>query len=320
MAPCIIGAVSALKVCVAPKGVRPFLEDAVVEGGAALASPEDAEGLVWASSTGAADLRALLDLHDNIRWVQLPWAGIEPFLSVLDDNHRFTAGQGVYAAPVAEHALALALAGLRNLKARALARSWVRPNGGPADGLSLLGGKVVIVGAGGIARSLVALLAPFRCALTVVRRRSVPFAGGDGLVRTVTFEARREAFAGADVVFLAAALTPETRGMIGAAELACMPRHAWLVNVARGALVDTGALVDALARGVIGGAALDVTDPEPLPEDHPLWRSERCVITPHVGNTPEMAVPLLKERVRDNVRRYAAREPLLGVVDVAAGY
>lgn len=99
-----------------------------------------------------------------------------------------------------------------------------------------------------------------------------------------------------------------------------LPRHAWLVNVARGRHVVTEDLVRVLQDGAIGGAGLDVVDPEPLPDGHPLWSLPNCFITPHVGNTPDMAVPLLSARVRDNVRRYLAGEPLLGPVDVDAGY
>jgi phosphoglycerate dehydrogenase-like enzyme len=84
--------------------------------------------------------------------------------------------------------------------------------------------------------------------------------------------------------------------------------------------VVTDDLVRVLADGAIGGAALDVTDPEPLPDGHPLWSEPRCLLTPHVGNTPEMAVPLLSARVRENVRRFLADEELLGPVDVDAGY
>ncbi|MCC7109309.1 MAG: hydroxyacid dehydrogenase [Deltaproteobacteria bacterium] len=292
--------------------MRPFVKDAVLAGGGVLVPVEQAEALVWVSPTGADELRALLDQHAQLRWVQLPWAGVEPFASLFDAKRVFTAGQGVYAEEVAEHALALSLAGLRDLKRRAQATAWQKPSG-----LSLLRGQVTLVGAGGIAQVLARLLAPFEVALTVVRRRDEPFPGA---VRTLTLAQRHDAFASADVVILCCALTRETRGLVGRAELAAMRPHAWLVNVARGALIDTAALVEALAAGRIGGAALDVTDPEPLPTGHPLWSSERCLITPHVANTPEMAVPVLSRRVTENVRRFAAGAPLLGVVDVAAGY
>ena len=116
------------------------------------------------------------------------------------------------------------------------------------------------------------------------------------------------------------ALTPETEGIIAADELALMERHAWLVNVARGGHVVTDDLVTALRGGVIGGAGLDVTDPEPLPDDHPLWALPNALLTPHTGNTREMAKPLLGARIRENVRRYGAGEPLIGPIDPDLGY
>src|SRR5207302_7524225 len=115
------------------------------------------------------------------------------------------------------------------------------------------------------------------------------------------------------------ALTPATAGIVGEAELAAMPDHAVLVNVARGPHVVTDDLAAALQSGTIGGAGLDVTDPEPLPDDHPLWTAPNCIVTPHTGNTPDMARPLLAARITENVRRFAAGEPLIGVVDPEAG-
>ena len=129
-----------------------------------------------------------------------------------------------------------------------------------------------------------------------------------------------DALPGADLVVLALALTPDTEGMFTASEFSLMEDHAWIVNVARGRHVVTDDLVEALRAGTIGGAGLDVTDPEPLPDGHPLWSLPNCIITPHVGNTPEMAKPLLAARVTDNVRRFARGEELIGLVDVDAGY
>ena len=124
----------------------------------------------------------------------------------------------------------------------------------------------------------------------------------------------------ADAVIVALALTPETTGLIGAAALAAMRSDAWLCNVGRGGHVVTDDLTEALRTGTIAGAVLDVTDPEPLPDGHPLWALDNCVITPHVGNTPEMGLPLIAERVRVNVERWIAGNALLGPVDVTAGY
>ena len=99
-----------------------------------------------------------------------------------------------------------------------------------------------------------------------------------------------------------------------------MPEHAWLVNVARGAHVDTDALLSAIDDGQIGGACLDVTDPEPLPDDHPLWQHHNVLVTPHVGNTEDMGVPLLAAHIERNVARFGKGEMLEGIVDAEAGY
>jgi phosphoglycerate dehydrogenase-like enzyme len=302
-----------LRVHVAPRGTRDFLRDAVADGGGVVVDDiDDADAVVWTSPRDPSGLRALLQRRPDLPWVQLPWAGIEHYLDVIDDRRVWTAAQGIYADDVAEHVLALTLAGLRDLKNRALASTWQAPSG-----LSLRGANVTVFGAGGITRALLPLLAPFGVHLTVVRRRAEPVAGA---ARVLSLDERIAAISDADVVVLALALTPRTRGIFGARELSAMKTTAWLVNVARGGHVDTEALVAALARGAIGGAALDVTEPEPLPDGHPLWSEPRCLITPHCANTPQMAVPVLTERVRDNVRRRIAGLPLLGVVDVDAGY
>lgn len=206
----------------------------------------------------------------------------------------------------------LALAGLRLLPQRVTARSW-----GESAGQSLYDEPVTILGGGGIATSLLELLAPFRAAATVIRRRPDPVPSA---ARTLPPARLAEALASATVVFLALALTPATERIIGAAQLAAMRSDAWLVNVARGRHVDTDALVAALRGDVIGGAALDVTDPEPLPDGHPLWQLENCIITPHTADTAQMTEHLLGRRIQDNVARFAAGEPLLGIVDHAAGY
>jgi phosphoglycerate dehydrogenase-like enzyme len=273
-----------------------------------------ADALVWLDSYDIDGLRGALATAARARWIQLPFAGVDRVLAagLLELNRTWTSGKGAYSEPVAEHALALALAGLRALPQRITARSWGEP-----AGESLYDEPVTILGAGGIAESLMELLAPFRAAVTVVRRRreSVP-----GAVRTLPQSALHEALAGARVVFLALALTPGTERIIGPAELAVMRPDSWLVNVARGRHVDTGALVAALRDGTIGGAALDVTDPEPLPDTHPLWRLEHCIITPHTADTPEMVERMLARRIRENVASFVAGEPLTGLVDPAAGY
>jgi phosphoglycerate dehydrogenase-like enzyme len=291
---------------------RPWLADAVREGGGEPVTEGAAEAVVWTDPKDPAGLRGLLDDQPEIRWVQLPWAGIEPYLDVLDDDRMWTCGKGVYSDPVAEQALMLGLAGLRGMGTYARASTWEGPRGH-----NLLGATVVVLGGGGITESFVRLVEPFGCEVVVVRRREEPFPGA---TRTVTLDALDDELPGADLVVLALALTPETEGLFDERRLRLLPAHAWLVNVARGRHVVTDDLVRVLRDGAIGGAGLDVTDPEPLPDGHPLWSLPSCLLTPHVGNTPEMAVPLLAARVRENVRRFVAGEVLIGPVDVAAGY
>jgi phosphoglycerate dehydrogenase-like enzyme len=288
------------------------MADAIVAGGGHVVPPSEAVGLIWASPRDAAGLAATLDQAPQIEWVQLPFAGIEQFLHLIDDDRLWTCGKGVYAEPVGELAVTLALAGLRGLSTYTRANRWGEP-----AGRNLQGGRVTVLGGGGITEVLLRLLRPFDCHVTVVRNRVQPMEGADVVLAADRYT---DALPGADVVFLALALTPETEGIISADELSLMERHAWLINVARGGHVVTDDLVVALRAHEIGGAGLDVTDPEPLPPDHALWTLPNCLITPHVGNTPEMAAPLLSERIRANVRRYAEGEELLGPVDVELGY
>jgi phosphoglycerate dehydrogenase-like enzyme len=305
-----------LRVALAPTPARPWAPAAVEAAGAqVVAVGSDADVLLYLSPSDTEGLAVALKECPNAAWVQLPWAGIEAFVAagVLDPSRTWTCGKGVYAEPVAEHALALALAGLRDLPERVRATSW-----GQQGGVSLYDGKVTILGGGGITECLIDLMTPMRTQITVVRRDTS--AALPGVARVLPPDALHEAVADADAVILALALTPETTGVIDAAALRAMQPHAWLVNVARGGHVVTDDLVTALREHWIGGAALDVTEPEPLPDDHPLWDLPNCIITPHTANSLEMGLPLLAKRVTENLRRYDAGEPLIGLVDLDAGY
>ncbi|MEN9553124.1 MAG: hypothetical protein RLY24_719, partial [Actinomycetota bacterium] len=250
-------------IAVGPDTSPEWVRDAVRAGGGEIVDASRADGLIWTAARDVAGLEELLRQHPHLPWVQLPFAGIENFLVVIDDGRIWTCGKGVYAEPVAEHALSLALAGMRNVANYARQEKWTGP-----VGRNLLNANVSIVGGGGITESLIRLLAPFNCDITVVRRNVDHIEGADTVVG---IEHLVDALVGADVVFLALSLTPETKGLIGRPELEIMESHAWLVNVARGQHIVTDDLVWALENNVIGGAALDVTDPEPLPEGHTLW-------------------------------------------------
>lgn len=275
----------------------------------------ETRGLIWSGSGGPRGLAEALEKAPDVEWVQLPAAGIESFTDagVVRSGIRFTAAQGAYSAPVAEHTVALVLASLRQFTQRARATSW-----GESAGLPLYGRSVLIVGGGGIAEEIARLLAPFDVSITALRRNADrPVAGAE---RTVGSDALHEELARADVVIVALALVPATVGMFGAEEFAAMKPDAVLVNIARGRHIDTDALVASLESGRLYGVGLDVTDPEPLPEGHPLWSIDRVLITPHTANTKAMLEPLFAERVRSNVERYVSGGDLIGEVDIDAGY
>lgn len=300
------------RIAIGPSTSPEWVKEAVTAGGGEVVEAVDASAVVWTNARDPQGLQDLLAEHPHIEWVQVPFAGIENFLPIIDDSRIWTCGKGVYAEPVAEQAVAMALAGMRNIAQYSRATSWTGP-----VGRNLLNANVTILGGGGITESLIRLLAAFNCKITVVRRTVEHIEGADTVVGT---ENLVDALVGADLVVLALSLTAETEGLLGRPEFELMEPHAWIVNVARGKHIVTDDLVWALQNNVIGGAALDVTDPEPLPSDHPLWSLPNCIITPHVGNTPEMAIPLLSERITANVSRYVAGEDLIGLVDVRNGY
>jgi phosphoglycerate dehydrogenase-like enzyme len=295
---------------------EPGLEDAVARGGGSAAPAEEADGVIWINPRDPEGLKELLS-RSPARWVQLPFAGIESFFAagVIDPALTWTCAKGIYGHACAEHALALMLAGSRRLAHHARAKRWDEPGFGSPE-RRLKGATLLIVGMGGIGRALAEIVGPLEMRVIGTSRsgRAV-----DGV------EVHRSSEMGsllgdADYVAVCAALTDETRGLIGKDELGAMKSEAWLVNVARGGLVDTDALVGALRDGEIAGAALDVTDPEPLPPDHELWSMDQVLITPHVANTWDMALPELRDLVRRNVENLASGSEMEGLVDPQLGY
>jgi phosphoglycerate dehydrogenase-like enzyme len=291
------------------------LEQAALAGGAELVPAEDASALIWYG--GGPERFGEFD-HPGIEWVQLPLAGVEPWVKagVLREGVTFTSAAGSYGETVAEHTLGLILAGARQLHLNARANSWRRTG----NLRTLFGATVGIIGAGGIGRALIRLLEPFGVHVLAVNRSGTAVPGADRTIRSDDGEGVREVLAASDFVVVAAPATAETAKLIDADALARMKRDAWLVNVGRGSLVDTEALLAALKEERIGGAALDVTDPEPLPDGHPLFSDPRALVSPHCSNPDYLLLPALASRVRENVRRYLAGEPLEGVIDLTAGY
>ena len=295
---------------------EPGLEAAVTGAGGRLSDAAGADGVIWVNPRDPHGLRDLLK-ESPARWVQLPFAGIESFVAagVVDPELTWTCAKGIYGHACAEHALALMLAGSRRLAYHARERKWEEPGLGSPE-RRLKGATLSIVGVGGIGRALAEIVRPLRMRILGTNRSGNPVDGVDIHPSSELTAVLQPA----DFVVVCAALTEETRGLISSRELDAMKNDAWLVNVARGGLVDTDALVSALRDGRLGGAALDVTDPEPLPPDHELWSLDNVLITPHVANTWDMALPELRELVARNVARFAAGEELEGLVDPQLGY
>jgi phosphoglycerate dehydrogenase-like enzyme len=293
---------------------RDGFERDVTAGGGVVSSADQADAIIYTDARDPGLLAEVL-ASSPARWIQLPFAGVEPFFDagVIDDAHIWTCAKGIYGESTAEHALALLLACARSLPHHARTRRW-KPTG---DERRLGDATILVVGTGGIGRALTAMLGPLGARVVAVNRSGRPLAGA---LRTEPVSRIGELVRAADFIVLALALTGETHNLFGPDLLSDMKPGAWLVNVGRGGLVDTGALVDALRAESIGGAALDVTDPEPLPAEHPLWSLDNALVTPHVANTWSMALPELRGLIRRNVERFAQGAELEGVVDPELGY
>ena len=239
----------------------------------------------------------------NLQVVQLLTVGFDAALPHVPEHVTLCNAVGVHDAGTAELAVALILASLRGIDdfARAMPQgAWVHDRRS-----SLVDRRVLVLVAGGVGRASAARLVPFEVDLTVVGRSPRP-----GVVSIADVPALLPE---ADIVILAVPLNQETTGLVDDAFLSQMRNGALLVNVARGSVVDTDALIRHLSTGRIR-AALDVTDPEPLPADHPLWRAPGVLISPHVGGDTTAFVPRARRLVEDQVRRWAHGEPLQHVV------
>ncbi|AIG64545.1 hypothetical protein CATYP_08075 [Corynebacterium atypicum] len=276
----------------------------------------EADFLVYAGGPGGFPH----PLPKRIGFVQYVFAGVEHMIAggAIDGSVRWANAGGVYARPVAESALALLLAQYHQYKAASLAATFdVRWELDRRQGWLFDGPTVALIGAGGIGRALIEMLQPFGCRIIAVNASGREVPGADE-VRTM--DEPGELFAEADVVVLSCPLTEKTRGLVGEKQLRQMKPTAVLVNVGRGQLVDTDALVTALSEGWIAGAGLEVTDPEPLPDGHPLWRVPGCTISPHIAATDRIARRLIGPTIVRNAQAFASGETMPTEVDVERGY
>jgi phosphoglycerate dehydrogenase-like enzyme len=251
----------------------------------------------------------------RLKWLQVMGAGVDwALVPELPEHVQITRAPGVFGPWMAEYVLAWCLWVTQRLKPYRDAqrqRRWddhVLPE--------RLGGKTVtIVGLGDIGRDIARAARGLGMRVLGVSRRGRPVREA---TRMYPVAAMTRALREADFVVLLLPLTPETRGIIGADALAAMKSTAWLINIARGAVVDEGALMAALEQRRIAGAVLDVFDREPLPPSHPLWKMDNVVVTPHISgpSTADALTPVFN----DNLARYLAGRPLRHVVDRHRGY
>ena len=268
----------------------------------------------------------IFDTATRLCWVQSPAVGVGSlmFPALLASDVVLTSARGVRARSIAEHVLGVTIALARQLPAAVraqAARRWAQEElEGPAvDVRTLQGQRMGIVGLGSIGLELAKIAGPFGFRITAIRRRaSEPIP--PGVENVWTPDRLIDLLAVSDVIVLAAPHTPETKRLIGKRELDRVKRGAFLINVARGKLIDDEAVVEALRDGRLGGAALDVFTREPLEPSSPYWDLPNVIITPHTAGAMRDYWTPLVALFSENLRRFERGEPLLNVVDKVAGY
>ena len=254
-------------------------------------------------------------LAGKLKWLNSIYAGLDflPLDLLADRKVTITNGAGINAITIAEYVVMLILAhakGYREVVRAQDRHEWLLDSPGKME---LAGSRALLLGLGAIGGLVKTRLEAFDVEVVPVRRSA-----GAGALGPDDWRAKLGSF---DWIILAVPATPETDGMIGAAELTAMKDSAVLVNIARGAVVDQAALVEALRAKAIGGALLDVTTPEPLPADHPLWGLDNAQITMHLsGRAQTKMFARSAERFVANCRRYVAQQPLAPIFDPTRGY
>lgn len=288
---------------------RAFRVHVASTAGEAAAPASDAEILYcWSPPP------SLLASAKRLRWIQCMGAGVERLLvPEVPARVRITRAAGIFGPWMAEYTLGWCLwvtQRMDGFRASQRQRRWR-----PVDPVPLRGQTLCVVGLGDIGRSVASAARALGMRVVGVTRGGRRTRDAERVYRTRALGA---ALARADFVVLTLPLSARTRGLLGPAELAAMKPAAWLINIARGPIVDETALLDALRARRIGGAVLDVFDTEPLPADHPLWGLDNVVITPHISgpSTPREIGPIFN----DNLRRYASNRPLRHTVDRPRGY
>ena len=261
------------------------------------------------------DMAQAIGAAGRMKWLNSVFAGVEAFpLGLLAQRGVvLTNGAGINAIPIAEYVVMLMLAYAKDYRAVMRGqdrREWLKDSPGKRE---LWGSRALILGYGAIGQEVEKRLVPFGVEVSKVRRSAAPV--------VLTPQEWRGRLGEFDWVIVAVPATAETEGLLGAAEIAALKGNAVVVNVARGSVIDQAALTAALAEGRIGGALLDVTTPEPLPAEDPLWGLANTHITMHLsGRAQELANQRAADRFIENLGRYGRGDPLDPVVDYALGY
>ena len=306
-----------------PALARPLLEPQLPTGveAAWFASPAEANAMIadadiaWVDMQPTSLTAEAIRHGERLQWVSTIYAGLDAFpLPLLKERGiMLTNGVGINALAVAEYAVMGVLVAAKRFDEVVRAHDrheWPKDSPGKVE---LFGTKALIVGMGAIGTLIGERLAAFGVAVTGVTR-----SGRDGTLTPDAWQAKLGAF---DWVILAAPSTGATKRMIGAAELAAMKPSAWLINIARGDMIEEAALLDALNGRKIAGAVLDPTDPEPLPTSHPLWSAPNCIITMHLsGRSQTRMFPRGAALFLRNIDAFVNGRPMENVVDLDAGY
>ncbi len=271
----------------------------------------------WFDMYDKEKMASIIAAATSLKWLNSIYAGVEhfPLDQLKAQGTILTNGAGLNSAPIAEFAVMMMLSAAKRMDVlldNQRQHVWLETPPGTAE---IDDSKALIIGYGGIGQQIARKLEGFDVEVTAVRRTATD----DPLV--IGLDDWRDRLGEFDWIFVSAPATNETQHLLGADEFAAMKDSAWLINVARGSLVDQEALLAALNNKSIGGAALDVTDPEPLPRDHPLWDAPNCMITMHLsGQAQTRMFQRAAARFVENLKHYQSGTEMIAVADLDRGY
>ena len=259
----------------------------------------------------------------NLKWVQVMSAGVEQVLfanssELRDSNIVLTNNKVVQGPEIADHALAMLLALSRELPTFLSNKAQEKWQPRSFHGIELNGRNAVVVGLGGIGMQIATRAWAFGMNVTGVDPEDKPFS--PFVKRVVRPDQIDEVLPDADVLFISAPHTPKSHKMIGPHQFELMKKGSYFIAVSRGGIYDMNSLVKALDEQRLAGAGVDVTDPEPLPEGHPLWKFQNAIITPHIAGRSDKDRARMVSTIQENIRRFVDNKPLINVVDKQKGY